>query len=150
MKNCKITDCKHEHYARGFCEQHYHDFLKNGESERLPVVPRDGKNKNLSFKLNEALINKLYDEAVRTMHKPLYKGINGPILNQLLTLAINLAGCHSASRLFMAEMIDDLRTLAEAKDKVRFMEMLETWQQKHTDFEETSKNTRRENVFKLK
>lgn len=148
MKNCKVTDCEQEHYARGFCEQHYNDCLINGEPERLPVVPRGGK--NLSFNLNEAMINKLYDEAVRTIHKPLYKGINGPILNQLLTLAINLAGCHVASRLFMAEMIDDLRTLIEEKDKVRFMEMLENWQQKHTHFEETSKNTRRENVFKLK
>ncbi|WP_050180631.1 hypothetical protein [Domibacillus robiginosus] len=150
MKNCKIPDCEQEHYARGFCEQHYNEVVENGESERLPVVPRGGENQNLSFKLNEALINKLYDETVRTMHKPLYKGINGPVLNQLLTLAINLAGCHSASRLFMAEMIDDLRGLAEAKNKVRFLETLENWQQKHTDFEGTSKNTTRENIFTLK
>lgn len=36
MKNCKVTDCEHEHY---------NDFLLNGNPERLPVLPRGGGNK---------------------------------------------------------------------------------------------------------
>lgn len=148
--NCKIKNCKQEYHARGFCNQHYNEFLKNEGLEGLPVVPREEGSKNFSYKINEDMINNLYIEAVRTVEKPLYRAINEPILHQMLTLAINLAGCHSASRLFMAEMIEELRTCTEAKDKTRFTKVLKNWQQKQEDFVKENKSTNRANLFQLK
>lgn len=171
MKTCKIDGCTAEHHARGFCNRHYHKQLRHGDPlkgktykdhtrggnkntegmERLPVLPRssgiDGV-KNLSFELNEDLINKLWAEAVRTTHKPLYKGINGKALNPLFILAINLAGCHNPSRLFLAEMIEDLLTWANCRDKIQFMNTLRDWQQRQEAFE--GKNSSQLNLFSLK
>lgn len=172
---CKIAGCREEHHARGYCNRHYKKLMRykdplagrfnevrgprtrKPKSEAIimqtePTQPEPRKKRgsgqgNYLFFLNQKFIEKLYNEAIKATHDPLYKA-NEETLPHILDLAAHLAGYDGRSRLFKQEFIEELKTWAAAKDKIRFMDALAHWEQRADDFK--PRNTQQLSFFNVK
>lgn len=158
MNFCKMTGCNKQMHALGFCKRHYYVYRKeNGllpdQRKKVEVKvkavespPEQRKERtdsqNYSFFLNQKFIEKIFMELVKIYDKALYRANNLKNLEHYLNLCIYLSGYEGKQQsAFYADFMDELKTWAEARDKIRFMEALANWEQRAAAFDRPEKVT---------
>lgn len=158
MKLCKIANCQRDRHALGFCKRHYYRYRKeNGllpeQKKKVSVTTKPTEapaeqrkertdSHNYSFFLNQKFIEKIFMELVKIYDKPLYRANNKKNLEHYLNLCIYLSGYEGSQKSdFYADFMDELKTWAEARDKIRFMEALANWEQRAAAFNQPEKIT---------
>lgn len=170
-RKCSIQGCQHEHHARGFCNIHYKKYMRYTDplagTFRSEEIRRKGRQEdaviqqeerkdiqaaqmgNYSFFLNQKVIERLFAEAYKGMHDPLYKTFNKDSIQEIILLTMRFAGYDKKDRAFEWLLVEELTELVEQKDKARFLSKLSAWADAYADYKERPKQYKQLKLFQL-
>lgn len=101
--------------------------------EPEPLKDMSGEGTYL-YILNQTIIKRLYGEAFKAIHEPLYMAANNDLVETLLLLALKYAGYRETDPPVCRLMLAELRGYVERKDKINFMYMLANWEKRRDHY----------------